>query len=239
MLLKNLKAKAEMKRFCTICILLFSLLSSCSSTKNLFTAQDAETAIRELLSVGTRAGGNLLGKKGMIGKETLISALFPEELKPVLNTLETLGLSKEVNRFTATLGTAAEQTAERSIPVFLDGIQRMSIKDAVGIVKNGGTSATDYLRKTIGDTLRNAITPVMNTALDEYKLVAEWNKVTAPVQLLAGDKLNLNLANLMSGLVANLMFNKIAEKEIEVRTKTEARTSALLQKVFNSGVRKL
>jgi hypothetical protein len=95
----------------------------------------------------------------------------------------------------------------------------MNIKDAVGIVKSGGTAATDYLRKTIGDTLRNSIAPVMNNALNEYKLASEWNKITAPAQLFAGDKLNLNLGNLMSGLVANLMFNKIAEKEIEVRNK--------------------
>lgn len=229
-----------MNRIIFICLLSTSvLLSSCGSIKNLFNAQDAESAIRELLSIGTTTGGNLLGKKGMISKETLTGVLFPEELKPVLNTLETLGLSKEVNRFTATLGIAAEQTAEKSVPIFLQGIKRMNIRDAVGIVKNGGTAATDYLRKTIGDTLRNAIAPVMNNALNEYKLASEWNKITAPAQLFAGDKLNLNLGNLMSGLVANLMFNKIAEKEIEIRTRAEARTSSLLQKVFTNRVSKL
>jgi len=56
----------------------------------------------------------------------------------------------------------------------------------------------------------------------------------APVKLLAGDKLNLDLSNLMSGLVANLMFNKIAEKERDVRTKAEERKSVLLQKVFGT-----
>ncbi len=215
------------------------LLTSCAGVKNLFTAQDAEMAIREMLSVGSTAGGNVLGKKGMISKETLMSALFPEELKPVLNTLETLGLSKEVNRFSATLGTAAEATAEKSVPVFLLGIKKMNIKDAVGIVKNGGTAATDYLRKTIGDSLRKAITPAMNSALDEYKLASEWKKITAPAQLLGGNKINLDLGNLMSGLVANLMFNKIAEKEMEIRTKAEARTSSLLQKVFSAQIKKL
>lgn len=214
------------------------LLSSCAGVKNLFTAQDAEMAIREMLSVGSTAGGNVLGKKGMISKETLMSALFPEELKPVLNTLETLGLSKEVNRFSATLGTAAEATAEKSVPVFLLGIKKMNIKDAMGIVKNGGTAATDYLRKTIGDSLRRAIAPVMQNALDEYKLASEWKKITAPAQLLAGTKINLDLSNLMSGLVANLMFNKIAEKEIEIRTRAEARTTNLLQKVFSTIPRK-
>ena len=229
-----------MKKIITFCLLCFTLLlSSCGSVKNLFTAQDAEMAIREMLSVGSTTGGNVLGKKGMISKETLISALFPEELKPVLNTLETLGLGKEVNRFSAILGTAAEATAEKSVPVFLLGIKKMNIKDAVGIVKNGGTAATDYLRKTIGDSLRRAITPAMLNALEEYKLVGEWKKITAPAQLFAGNKINLDLGNLMSGLVANLMFNKIAEKEIEIRTKAAARTTNLLQKVFSAPLNKL
>ena len=229
-----------MKKIITFCLLCFTLLlSSCGSVKNLFTAQDAEMAIREMLSVGSTTGGNVLGKKGMISKETMMSALFPEELKPVLNTLETLGLGKEVNRFSAILGTAAEATAEKSVPVFLLGIKKMNIKDAVGIVKNGGTAATDYLRKTIGDSLRRAITPAMLNALEEYKLVGEWKKITAPAQLFAGNKINLDLGNLMSGLVANLMFNKIAEKEIEIRTKAAARTTNLLQKVFSAPLNKL
>ena len=205
--------------------LIFS--SGCSTVKNLLSAKDAEDAIREMLSIGT-----MLSKKDAFSKATLIDALFPEDVRKVLNTLETLGLSKEVDRFATTLGTAAEQTAEKSVPVFLLGIKQMNFRDAVGIVKKGGTAATDYLRESIGDTLRRSITPVMRTALQEYKLESEWNKLVTPVKLFAGDKLNLDLSNLMSGLVANIMFNKIAEKERAIRTKAEERTSATLQKVF-------
>ena len=215
--------------------LFFSLLITfpgCSTMKNLLSPKDAEQAIRELLSIGSNFGGSPLGAKGAFSKATLIDALFPEDIRKVLNTLETLGLSKEVDRFTTTLGTAAEKTAEKSIPVFLLGIKQMNFKDAVGIVKNGGTAATDYLRNTIGDTLRASIRPIMRTALEEYKLETEWNKLVAPVKLFTGDKLNLDLSNLMSGLMANLMFNKIAEKERAIRTKAEERTSATLQKVF-------
>ena len=216
-------------------IVFFSLLlfsSGCSTMKNLLSPRDAEEAIREALSIGSTFGGNVLSQKGAFSKNTLIDALFPEDIRKVLNTLETLGLSKEVDRFTITLGAAAEKTAEKSVPVFLMGIKKMNFKDAVGIVKNGGTSGTDYLRKTIGDTLRASLKPIMHTALEEYKLETEWNKLVAPVQLFAGDKLNLDLSNLMSGLVANLLFNKIAEKERDIRTKAEERKTVLLQKVF-------
>jgi hypothetical protein len=205
----------------------FIFSSGCSTVKNLLSAKDAEDAIREMLSIGT-----MLSKKDAFSKATLIDALFPDDVRKVLNTLETLGLSKEVDRFATTLGTAAEQTAEKSVPVFLLGIKQMNFRDAVGIVKKGGTAATDYLRQTIGDTLRRSITPVMRTALQVYKLESEWNKLVTPVKLFAGDKLNLDLSSLMSGLVANIMFNKIAEKESAIRTKAEERTSATLQKVF-------
>lgn len=210
---------------------------SCSTLKGLFTAQDATAAIKELLSFGTEHGGNLLGKNSAFSKESLMQSILPKDVDKVINVLETLGLGKEVNRFTTTLSTAAAKTAEKSVPIFLQGIKRMDIGDAIGIVKNGGTSATDYLRKTIGDTLRKAIAPEMNNALDEYKLAKQWNDLVAPAKLLLGDKLNLDLGTLMSGLVTNAMFSKIEDKEREIRTKAQARNTALLQKVFGQVVK--
>jgi hypothetical protein len=131
------------------------------------------------------------------------------------------------------LGTAAEKTATNSIPIFLSGIQRMSISDAMRIVKNGGTSATDYLRTSIGTELRTSIKPVMADALKEYKLNEHWEKIIKPAKALAGDKLNLDLATVMAGLVSEKMFQKLALKESEIRTNATARTTPLLQKVFS------
>ena len=222
-----------MKRGIIGCLLsVVMILSSCNSLKNLFTVSDAEAAIRELLSTGTVFGGKAATIKGLITKESLISSFFPEEIRKILVTAEGLGFGPEINRFTTTLGNAAATTAERSVPVFLLGIKRMKIRDAIGMVKNGGTTCTDYLRTAIGDTLRRAIAPVMDSALEEYHLAGEWNKLVGPVKLLSGNRLNLDMGFLVSGLVTNLMFSKIAEKEVAIRTKAEERKSALLQKVF-------
>jgi Protein of unknown function (DUF4197) len=215
-----------------------AVLFSCGSLKNILSASDATSAIKELLSFGTEHGGNLLGKNGAFGKQTIMESLLPGDLGKVLSTLETLGLSSEINRFSTTLSTAAEKTAEKSVPIFLQGIKRMDIGDAIKIVKNGGTAATDFLQRTIGDTLRKAITPTMNNALDEYKIAKQWNDLVSPAKLLLGDKLNIDLGNLMSGLVAKMMFAKIAEKEIEIRNKAEARKTVLLQRVFGQLVNK-
>ncbi|HEX8314157.1 MAG TPA: DUF4197 family protein, partial [Flavisolibacter sp.] len=124
-------------------------------------------------------------------------------------------------------------TATRSVPIFLNGIGKMSLTDAIRIVKNGGTSATDYLRSSVGSELRQSINPVMKSALDEYKLTEQWDKIIKPARALVGDRLNLDIANLMAGLVSEKMFQKLAETEVQVRTNATARTTPLLQRVFS------
>lgn len=206
-------------------------LSSCDVLKNAATSilneRDAIVAIKEMLTIGSN--GNAL-----ISKDALMNAILPKDVNTVLQKLQQLGLSKDIDKFTNTLSNAATQTATNSIPVFVDGIKRMSITNAISIVKNGGTAATDYLRSTTGEHLRITVTPIMKTALDQYNITNEWDKLVAPAKLLLGNKvnLNLNLDNLLAGVVTNAMFNKIAEQEIAVRTKAEARTTPALQRVF-------
>lgn len=203
---------------------------SCSALRYVLTEQDAVSAIRQMLQIGTRDARF----QGAFSKEMMMSTVFPESMRKVLNTLNQLGLTPEVDRFTTTLSVAAENTAEKSVPIFVNGISSMSIPDAIRVVKTGGTAATDYLRASIGDSLRRSLTPVMQNALNEYKLNEQWAKITAPVQSLLGSRVNLDLANLMAGMVSEAMFRKIAEKELEVRNNASARTTPLLQKVFGT-----
>ena len=205
---------------------------SCSSTRfgnYILNEADAAAAIRQMLEIGTRDGV----LTGAFSKETVMATLFPESLRKTLNTLNQLGLTSEIDRFTTTLGTAAEKTATASVPIFISGINSLTFTDAIRIIKNGGTSATDYLRTSIGDSLRRSIRPVMKNALDEYKLTEQWEKIIKPAQTLVGNKLNFDLPTLMAGLVSEKMFQKIEEKEKLVRADAAARSTTLLQKVFS------
>lgn len=225
----------KLKKLALFITLIISILGSgCANSKGLLgrlTVADYVNGIKEALSIGARFGGGSLSK-GAFNKTTLLSAILPEELQKVTSVLSTLGLTAEVDKFSSTLTNAAEETVEKSVPIFLTGISKMSIKNAAKIVSGGGTSATDYLRASIGDSLRNAITPTMNTALNNYGLNTQWTKLTQPVTLLFGGKLNLDLGNLMAGFISNAMFNKIEEKERDIRLNATARTSTLLQRVF-------
>ena len=213
-------------------VILLPLSYSCGSARfgsYTLNERDAASAIRQLLELGVR-DNNLTSA---FRKETILSTLFPAPITNILNTINTLGLTNEVDRFTTTLSGAAEKTATASIPIFVNSINNMKFNDAMRIIKSGGTSATDYLRSSTGDSLRRSIRPIMQSAIDEYKLMDQWNSITKPARALAGNKLNLDLANLMSGMVAEAMFRKIAEKETQVRSDAAARTTNLLQKVFS------
>lgn len=211
-------------------IILLPVSYSCSTLRSIYTLNegDAASAIRQLLSFGAR--DNTLA--GAFSKEALLSTLFPQSVSKVLNTLSALGLTNEVDRFTTTLSTAAEKTATASIPIFERSITNMQLSDAIRIIKNGGTSATDYLRASAGTALHQSTTPIMQATLNEYKLNDQWNNLIKPVKLLTGNKINLDLGSLMAGAVDEAMFRKIAEKEVQVRTNVAARTTPLLQKVF-------
>jgi Protein of unknown function (DUF4197) len=219
-----------MKRITLPLLLLLTLIAacSCSGVNKLSVSQkDAAAGVREMLKLGVQESVN-----GTFTRESVMNSLFPEPLKNTFNTLQQLGISNELDRFSSTLALASEKAAERSIPVFMDAIDRLSYSDALQIIKNGGTSATDYLRSSAGRDLREAIRPVMRGALEEYHLNEQWEKIMKPAQIVAGNKLNLQLDNLMAGMVSEKMFEKIAEKEKEIRNNPQARTTYLLRKVF-------
>jgi hypothetical protein len=209
------------------------LFFACGSLKDFagyrLNESDAAAAIRQLLQLGASEGS----LAGSFSKDAIMTTLFPEPVKKVLTTLNQLGLTSEIDRFTTTLSTAAEKTATASVPIFTNSISNIKFNDAMRIIKSGGTAATDYLRTTAGDSLRRSITPIMQATIDEYKLNDEWEKIIKPVKGIAGNRLNLDMANIMAGMVSEAMFRKIAAKEMEVRNNASARTTNLLQKVFS------
>lgn len=211
-------------------VIMLPLTYSCGSLRAgyLLNEKDAAAAIRQLLQLGTTNSLN-----GSFNKDAILSSVFPESVTRAMNVLNMLGMTSEIDRFTNTLGTAAEKTATAAVPIFVNSINNMSFTDAMGIIKNGGTSATDYLRANARQQVQSAVRPHMLEAINEYKLNDQWNKIIKPAQSVFGSKFNPDLASIMSMMVTDAMFKKIAEKEQQVRQDAAARTTPLLQKVFS------
>lgn len=61
----------------------------------------------------------------------------------------------------------AEDAAGYAKPIFVNAIKNMSIGDAIGLVKNGDTSATHFFREKTTEQLIAAFTPVIKASLDK------------------------------------------------------------------------
>jgi len=72
-----------------------------------------------MLEIGTRQN-----MTGAFSKDMIMRALFPDDVRKTLNTLQQLGLTGEIDRFTTTLATASERAATSSVPVFVTAINR-------------------------------------------------------------------------------------------------------------------
>ncbi len=218
--------------------LIVTTISSCAALKYVLTQGDAIAGVKELLTNGILKGAGILSKDGAYSGDTFLNAMMPPEYAKAVKLLNDIGLGKEVSKFTNTLTQVAAKTAERSGGMFLEGIKRMDIGDAIGIVKGADNAATTYFKGKIGDSLKLALKPVVASALDEYKVNDALNKLLGPVKLL-GNTFKPDLNGIVSGLVTNAMFNKVEEVEKEIRTKAEARTSDVLKKVFGSAAERV
>ena len=117
-------------------VLLITVSFSCSTSRlgnYLLTQGDAASAIRQMLEIGSNQ--NLTNA---FSKDQVLNTVFPGEVSKILNTLNMLGLTSEIDRFTTTLSSAAEKTATASVPIFVNSISHLSFVDAIRIVKNGG-----------------------------------------------------------------------------------------------------
>ncbi len=194
--------------------------------------------LREALRVGTertvsstsRAGGFLLNE--------LIRIRAPEELEPMLRGLRAVGFGRQVDELETAMNRAAERASAEATDVFVGAITRMTIRDALGILRGGDTAATDYFRDQTSDALVARFGPIVDEKMREvglYRIYQELSAAYAALPLARKPSLDLR-AHVTDRAVAGL-FTVLAQEEARIRQDPAARTTELLRKVFASGRR--
>ncbi len=231
-----------MKRFFRGPILLIALVAAtlpgCDSLKSLasqLTGNDIAGGLKEALIQGITKGGQTANSGGLFNSNNILASVLSPDAAKVLNTLQTLGLGGDVTKFTDNLTRAASNSAVKAVPILVGGVQNMRITDAIGILSGGYNSATNYLRSSVGDSLKNAIKPEVGLVLDEYHLNAELKNLVAksPIPGL-GKNLNLDLNDIVAKLVTNKMFDQVQDEEYKIRTDLNFRTTDLMKRVFSN-----
>ncbi len=219
------------------------MLSSCDVLSNLptttgglggITQQEAALGIKEALGQGLNRSVLQLNTVDGFFKNAAYKVLLPPDAKKIENTLRTIGLGSMVDKAILQINRGAEDAAGAAKPIFIDAIRSMTLQDAIGLVRNGDTSATHFFRTKTTSQLMAAFRPVIQSSLDKVDatkyygdLVNRYNNLPTTF-----NKVNPDLANYVTERATNALFDLIAKEEVNIRTNLAARSSDILRKVF-------
>lgn len=223
---------------------LFSVsLAGCNEILNLPTGTgggvseaEASGGIKEALAQGLTNAVLKLNKEDGFFKDALYKILMPPDAVKIENTLRDLGMGKTVDKAILQINRAAEDAAGYAKPIFADAIKSMTIGDAIGLVKNGDTSATHFFRVKTTDKLIAAFSPVIKSSLDKLNatrlyadVVNTYNNFPTTFK-----KLNPDLPGHVTGKAVDALFDLVGKEERNIRQNIAARTTDLLKKVFGA-----
>jgi hypothetical protein len=140
-------------------------LPACTTVGD-FAGPGLEDAVRRLLHVSSqRAFARLLTDEGFFADD-LARVDLPRQLERSGAIAEALLRSHAVQRqLLSAMNRAASQAAEAAAPVIYAAIRDMRISDARGLGRGGATAATDYLQRTLGTAIVDAMFPGVGNAL--------------------------------------------------------------------------
>jgi hypothetical protein len=191
---------------------------------------DLEAAVRRLLTLSSqRAFAHLLADQGFF-RDDLARIALPPQLGGSQITAAlaiALGTRAVQDRLLRVVNEAAEEGAERAAPVVYDSIRDMTIVDAVSIVRGGQTAATDYLARSMGERIFDAIFPGVGQALR----LAENGVIQRVLQVATG----INFIGLQADVTrktAAALYRAIGREEAAIRADPRATGDPLLAGVF-------
>ena len=198
------------------------------------TEAEAGEGIKEALGQGLVKAVLQLNKPDGFFKDALYKVLLPPDAKKIENTLRDLGMNKMVDKAILAINRAAEDAAGFAKPIFVDAIKSMTLSDAIGLVRNGDTSATHFFRVKTTDKLIAAFLPVIKSSLDKVEATKYYGDIVSTYNNFPTTfkKINPDLPGFVTGKATDALFDLVAKEEVNIRQNIVARTTDLLKKVF-------
>ena len=203
-------------------------------TANGLTTNEIVAGLKEALSLGAQKSGDRLSVVDGFFKDAIIKILMPPEAAKVESKLRMLGMGRLVDNAILSLNRAAEDASKSAAPIFLDAIKKMTLRDAIGILRSKDTAATFYLRNTTTAQLTAAFKPVIDASLQKVNATKYWKDVFNTYNRFSANKVNPELSGYVTGAALNGIFYYVADEEKKIRTNPAERVSDLLKKVFGS-----
>lgn len=199
------------------------------------TGAEIDAGLREALTLGTRTVTQRLGAADGFFGDRRVRIPLPGRLKDVQDNLARAGLSGPLDDLQLRMNRAVEAAMPDASRLVVATIRSITLEDAIGILRGGGTAATDFLKARTEASLRDALTPYIDGSLAQSGAFQSLDTVAGRYGLAS---VSADLRNDMTGHAVNYgldgLFLYVAEEERKIRENPAARTTDLLRKVFGA-----
>lgn len=197
------------------------------------TEEEVVRGLKEALRTGAgRAAETASAEGGYFQSETRFID-FPPQAARAESTLRDLGFDPLVDDFILTLNRAAEQAAAEAAPVFRAAVAEMTIRDAFDILQGEDDAATQYLRRTTSDELRERFRPAISQALESTLATQYWGDVTRQYNRIPFvEPVDADLTSYTTDRALDGLYNLLEEEEKAIRENPVKRTTDILRRVF-------
>ena len=217
------------------------LLSGCTTAKQIFdsvggggnlSSTEIAQGLKEALRVGTDTATKHLSLVDGFFGDDIIRIIMPPEAQKVERTLRDVGFGKTVDRAILSMNRAAEDATKSVGTIFWNAITRMTITDAIGILRGGDYAATDYLKKSTTDQLTTAFRPVIERSLGNVNATKYWNEVFSVYNRFSKNPVNTDLSAYVTDKALSGLFYHIGLQEQKIRKDPVAQVTDILRRVF-------
>jgi len=228
-----------MKRIVTAAILSLTMVFSSCETLNKVISSIGPTefemagGLKDALTQGLYTGFDAFANPS--DGNALLRFALPGDAAKIEKTLRDLGMTNLVNQVTAKFTTAMKDAVVAAKPVFLNSVKQMTLRDVTGLlVTENQRAATDYFKTAMSPQLMTSFRPIIDSTANLNGANREWSNLVNIYNKipLVSTKLETSLTDFLAARVIDGMFSKVAEEEVNIRTKLAFRKTDLMKKAF-------
>ncbi len=229
----EIKSTIKMKSKYQLAVLVTAIsISSCATLGNMAMKPSTWETIAAIKDILNSSMFRALANLSKLHSDNPQNAL-PKEIQPVLSTLKTLGYADQVNKITATIGSASGIALTESKGIMTDAIKEVDLGDAVSIVLGGEDAATMVLKNAMKGAVKKRYSASLNTELSKTDALKYWPMAANAYNVFSKNKVATNLSDFMSDIAVDGLFLAMGKEEKEIRKNPSQIGSAVVTKVFD------
>lgn len=190
------------------------------------------SGLKEALSLGAQKSGDKLSAADGFFKDAAVKILLPEQVQNIEKKMRLLGMGKLVDNAVLSMNRGAEDASKAAAPIFLAAIKKMTVTDALNILRGTDTAATGYLRTATTPELVAAFRPVIEESLKKVDATKYWDNVFTAYNKFSSTPVDTDINSYVTTKALNGIFYYVAQEEVSIRKNPAARATDLLKKVF-------